>query len=65
MQYEMSHGDAVMILKQQTIPKEIKLKALGVIINNELATDYRCLKSREIWELVKFLYKEIENKNDN
>ena len=60
MQYEMSHGDAVMELKKITNTREKKLEALDVIFSGELKFDYNCLKKKDLWELTRFLYKEIK-----
>ena len=65
MENEISHGDAVMILKRKTIPKEVKLRALAVLLDNELETDCKCFRKQELWELIKFLYKVMREKGED
>lgn len=59
MEYEMSHGDAVMVLREKTSPAKLKLKALEVIFDGELKYDYNCLNKQDLWDLTRFLYREI------
>ena len=55
----MTHGDAVMIIKRRTDPVEKRLEALKLIMDSEFKYDLNCLSKRDLWETVKYLYKEI------
>ena len=61
---EMTHGDAIVILRTETSEVEDKLEALKVIFDNELKYDYNCLTKPQLWRLVRFLYREFERRNN-
>ena len=56
---EMSHGDAIMILKKRRSSKTQKLLALDYLLNNEMVHDMDCIPKPVMWDLVKFLFKEL------
>ena len=56
---ELSQGEAVTILKRKSSSTESKLKALNIIFNDEKLRTFNRLSKLEMWELCKFMYKEL------
>ena len=56
----MTHGDAIIILKNRASTRQQKLEAMEVIFNDEMKWDYNRLKRFDLWELTKFIYKEYK-----
>ena len=58
---DMSHGDALTILKCRTSSMKNKLKALNVIFTAEPKFVYSRLTKNDLWLMAKSLYEELLN----